>query len=139
MSTLEVVAPDGLGEVTEGMDLIAAIADLLAGVGGLVEGDLVVITSKIISKHEGRLVQGTDRAAAVAEEEAALLGVPTLVHRKETERGDGLGENAELSGWDVDVLHQFLRAFAERRRPPQTLRTSPSDIVVKDLMTRAYH
>lgn len=76
MSTLEVVAPDGLGEVTEGMDLIAAIADLLAGVGGLVEGDLVVITSKIISKHEGRLVQGTDRAAAVAGE-----SVRTVAHR----------------------------------------------------------
>jgi UDP-N-acetylglucosamine 2-epimerase (non-hydrolysing) len=73
------------------------------------------------------------------QEEAALLGVPTLVHRKETERQDGLGENAELSGWDVDALEQFLRAHADRRRPPRTLHTSPSDIVVKDLMTRAYH
>ncbi len=73
------------------------------------------------------------------QEEAALLGVPTLVHRKETERQDGLGENALLSGWDVDALERFLRSHADRRRSPKTLRTSPSDIVVKDLMTRAYH
>ncbi|MBN1093860.1 UDP-N-acetylglucosamine 2-epimerase [Blastococcus sp. TML/M2B] len=73
------------------------------------------------------------------QEEAALLGVPTLVHRKETERQDGLGENAVLSGWDIDALQHFLQHSAERRRPPQTLRTSPSDIVVKDLMTRDYH
>lgn len=73
------------------------------------------------------------------QEEAALLGVPTLVHRKATERGDGLGHNVVLSEWDVAALEDFLGSFEDFRRPPNTPTTSPSDIVVKDLMTRGYH
>jgi UDP-N-acetylglucosamine 2-epimerase (non-hydrolysing) len=73
------------------------------------------------------------------QEEAALLGVPTLVHRKETERQDGLGLNVVLSGWDVAALETFLADHTGLRRPANSPRTSPSDIVVKDLMTRDYH
>lgn len=73
------------------------------------------------------------------QEEAALLGVPTLVHRKATERADGLGANAVLSTWDVAALEHFLTHYADFRRPPNTPSASPSDIVVKDLMTRGYH
>jgi UDP-N-acetylglucosamine 2-epimerase (non-hydrolysing) len=73
------------------------------------------------------------------QEEAALLGVPTLVHRKATERGDGLGRNVVLSEWDVAALEDFLGRYEDFRRPPNTPTTSPSDIVVKDLMTRGYH
>ncbi len=73
------------------------------------------------------------------QEEAALLGVPTLVHRKATERLDGLGANAVLSNWDVAALEAFLTGFEGYRRPPKTPSTSPSDIVVKDLLTRGYH
>ena len=73
------------------------------------------------------------------QEEAALLGIPTLVHRKATERQDGLGANAVLSQWDVAALEGFLGDFGTYRRPPNAPSTSPSDIVVKDLMTRGYH
>lgn len=73
------------------------------------------------------------------QEEAALLGIPTLVHRKATERGDGLGHNVVLSEWDVAALEEFLGRYEDFRRPPNTPTTSPSDIVVKDLMTRGYH
>jgi UDP-N-acetylglucosamine 2-epimerase (non-hydrolysing) len=73
------------------------------------------------------------------QEEAALLGIPTLVHRKATERQDGLGANAVLSQWDVTALEDFLGDFETYRRPPNAPSTSPSDIVVKDLMTRGYH
>ena len=73
------------------------------------------------------------------QEEAALLGIPTLVHRKATERGDGLGANVVLSEWDVTTLEDFLGRYEDFRRPPNTPTISPSDIVVKDLMTRGYH
>lgn len=72
------------------------------------------------------------------QEEAALLGVPTLVHRKATERSDGLGANAVLSRWDVAVLTTFLHDPESCRRPARTPTTSPSDIVVKDLLNRGY-
>jgi coenzyme F420-0:L-glutamate ligase/coenzyme F420-1:gamma-L-glutamate ligase len=52
---LEVLAPDGIGEVTEGTDL----AELLLAHLELHDGDVVAITSKVVSKAEGRRRPGT--------------------------------------------------------------------------------
>ena len=41
----------GLGEVTEGADLAA----MLAGAVSLQDGDVLVVTSKVVSKAEGRV------------------------------------------------------------------------------------
>lgn len=50
-------APDGLPEFRPGDDLADALADHLAvHPGGLRDGDVVVVTSKVCSKVEGRLV-----------------------------------------------------------------------------------
>jgi coenzyme F420-0:L-glutamate ligase / coenzyme F420-1:gamma-L-glutamate ligase len=58
---LQIWAIDGIGEVHNGDD----VAELIAATDpGLVDGDIVVITSKIVSKAEGRIVQG-DREAAI--------------------------------------------------------------------------
>ena len=65
--TLTVVAPDGVPEVRPGDDLAALVVAALAPV----DGDVVVVTSKVVSKAEGRVVRGTDRHAAVAAELAA--------------------------------------------------------------------
>lgn len=51
----------GIGEVRPGDDLAALVPDLL-------DGDIVVITSKIVSKAEGRVRQAPDRTAAIMEE-----------------------------------------------------------------------
>ena len=61
-------SPDGVGEVREGDDL----ADLLLGAvvstgSGLSDGDVVCVTSKVVSKAEGRVVSG-DRAEAIVRE-----------------------------------------------------------------------
>ena len=60
----------GIGEVRPGDDLaglVTAAIDAFAG-PTLQDGDVVVVTSKVVSKAEGRLVPaGTDRAAAHAE------------------------------------------------------------------------
>ncbi|GAA1737330.1 coenzyme F420-0 gamma-glutamyl ligase [Dietzia kunjamensis subsp. schimae] len=50
-------APDGLPEFRPGDDLARALADALtADRHGLVDGDVVVLTSKVLSKTEGRIV-----------------------------------------------------------------------------------
>jgi coenzyme F420-0:L-glutamate ligase/coenzyme F420-1:gamma-L-glutamate ligase len=54
---VRVLAVPGLPEVEPGLDLVATILEALAaGGGGLESGDVVVVTSKIVSKSEGRLV-----------------------------------------------------------------------------------
>jgi coenzyme F420-0:L-glutamate ligase/coenzyme F420-1:gamma-L-glutamate ligase len=54
----------GLGEIHPGDDLAALLADALASPGapgsdrgGLADGDVVVVTQKVVSKAEGRLVR----------------------------------------------------------------------------------
>ncbi len=54
---------DGVGEVAEGDDLAA----LLRGAFALADGDVVVVTSKVVSKAEGRVRPG-DREEALAAE-----------------------------------------------------------------------
>lgn len=60
----------GLPEVTPGSDLAALLA---AACPDLADGDVLVVTSKVVSKAEGRLVPGTDRAATVADEAVRVV------------------------------------------------------------------
>ncbi|HET9842579.1 MAG TPA: coenzyme F420-0:L-glutamate ligase [Nocardioides sp.] len=63
-------APDGVGEVRRGDDLAE---HLLAGSGAdLAEGDVVCVTSKVVSKAEGRVV-AVDRAEAIVHETRRLV------------------------------------------------------------------
>jgi coenzyme F420-0:L-glutamate ligase / coenzyme F420-1:gamma-L-glutamate ligase len=56
-SRLELIALDGIGEIQPGDDLAAAIADAAAETDvALRHGDVLVVTQKIVSKAEGRLV-----------------------------------------------------------------------------------
>jgi coenzyme F420-0:L-glutamate ligase/coenzyme F420-1:gamma-L-glutamate ligase len=57
MSALGVVAPDGVPEVRPGDDLAGQIADAAAAGDGteLRDGDVVVVTQKVVSKAEGKL------------------------------------------------------------------------------------
>nr|WP_269449858.1 coenzyme F420-0:L-glutamate ligase [Auraticoccus cholistanensis] len=65
-----VFAPGGVGEVVPGDDLASLVMDACAGDpdGPLRDGDIVVLTSKVVSKAEGRQLPGDDRDAAVAQE-----------------------------------------------------------------------
>ncbi|SNQ51507.1 Coenzyme F420:L-glutamate ligase [Frankia canadensis] len=57
---LEVFGLGGIGEIRPGDDLAAAVADAVAASGRpLADGDVLVVTSKIMSKAEGRLVTVT--------------------------------------------------------------------------------
>lgn len=70
------------------------------------------------------------------QEECADLGTPCLVHRVKTERSDGLGLNARLSGMNVDVLTRFLEDPGYVSVGPVVVQHSPSDVIVADLMAR---
>lgn len=64
----EAWAPDGMPEITSGDALPVLVADLLDEAGGLEDGDVVVVTSKVVSKAEGRVRAAHDREAAIREE-----------------------------------------------------------------------
>ena len=78
MRRLHVTAPDGLPEVMEGTDLAALVAQAVE-VG---DGDIVVVTSKVVSKAEGRVHRGT-REEAVEEQTVRVVARrgPTLIVR----------------------------------------------------------
>lgn len=103
--------------------------------------DKVMIVDKMPHAEFTTLLEGaafivTDSGGV--QEEAALMGIPTLVHRRATERGDGLGANVLLSEWNLQTMDRFLREFESYRREPLTLKCSPSDLVVEDLVGRGY-
>jgi coenzyme F420-0:L-glutamate ligase/coenzyme F420-1:gamma-L-glutamate ligase len=71
-SRLEVWAPDGLPEIAPGDDLVALLAALLAD-DPLVDGDVLVLTSKVVSKAEGRVVSADDREQAITDETVRVV------------------------------------------------------------------
>ncbi|KPC83424.1 MULTISPECIES: coenzyme F420-0:L-glutamate ligase [Streptomyces] len=60
----------GIPEVREGDDLAKLIATTEPG---LVDGDVLLVTSKIVSKAEGRIVEATDREAAIDAETVRVV------------------------------------------------------------------
>src|SRR5215469_2428390 len=68
-STISVTGVTGLPEIGTGDDLAALVADaLLSGAGpGLQDGDILVVTSKVVSKAEGRVLKGRREDAIAAE------------------------------------------------------------------------
>jgi UDP-N-acetylglucosamine 2-epimerase (non-hydrolysing) len=71
-----------------------------------------------------------------SQEESFYLDRPCLVHRKRTERREGLGENVVLSGYDEHALRDFLADPSRFRRQTQLSSASPSDAIVGDLALR---
>jgi len=68
---LSVFAVGGLPEFAAGDDLAAMIGDAVDGV--LEQGDILAITSKIVSKAEGRSIAATDREQAITDETVRIV------------------------------------------------------------------
>lgn len=75
---------EGLPEIVEGADLAAIIAGGLAE--PLEDGDILVVTSKVVSKAEGRVVRADDREQAITDETVRVVatrenpgGAPTRI------------------------------------------------------------
>lgn len=68
--SFRVWAVPGLPEVRQGDDLAKLIA---AAEPGLADGDVLLVTSKIVSKAEGRIVEASDREAAIDSETVRVV------------------------------------------------------------------
>ena len=68
-------AVEGLPEFRPGDDLAALIGDALDGLqsDGLQDGDILAVTSKIVSKAEGRIVVAEDREDAITAETVRVV------------------------------------------------------------------
>ena len=131
-------APDGVPEVRAGDDLLAL---LLAQVT-LDEGDVVVVTSKVVSKAEGRVVAGTreDLLAGETVRVVARRGPTTIVRTRLglTMAAAGIDGSNVRAGWSVllpedpDASARALRA-AIRDRTGLTV-----GVVVSDTAGRAW-
>jgi coenzyme F420-0:L-glutamate ligase/coenzyme F420-1:gamma-L-glutamate ligase len=69
---VQVVPVTGIPEIRVGDDLAAILADRLRPLD-VGDGDVVVVTQKVISKAEGRVVRDHDRDARVAEETTRVV------------------------------------------------------------------
>ena len=67
---LRVWAIEGIPEILAGDDLAAIIGSLA---GSLRDGDILAVTSKIVSKAEGRFVQAADREQAITDETVRVV------------------------------------------------------------------
>ncbi|HEY8481571.1 MAG TPA: coenzyme F420-0:L-glutamate ligase [Spirillospora sp.] len=65
---IEVLGVPGLPEVAEGDDIAALIPE-----GTVRDGDVVVVTSKIVSKAEGRILVAADRESAIEAETVRVV------------------------------------------------------------------
>lgn len=73
------------------------------------------------------------------QEDAYFLGIPAIIHRKRTERPDGLGFNAELSGLDVTKVEKFLKHHKSKKELARATEDfSPSQVVVDTLHRELY-
>ncbi|KRB01440.1 F420-dependent oxidoreductase [Devosia sp. Root685] len=83
----------GIPEIAAGDDLVALIGGAIAGMGAghaLADGDILVVTSKIVSKAEGRMVPAMDREKAIADDTVRVVaervhpgGVTRIVETKQ--------------------------------------------------------
>ena len=69
--TLSVWAPDGATEIRAGDDLAAVFLGLV-GPDDLADGDVVVVTSKVVAKAEGEVREG-GRDQAIADETVRVV------------------------------------------------------------------
>jgi len=74
-----VSAPDGMPEIVAGDDLVALVVaavsavDFGSGPTALADGDIVVLTSKVVSKAEGRSIAAADREQAITAETVRVV------------------------------------------------------------------
>lgn len=122
---LRVIAPAGVPEIRPGDDLAAALLGAL-GPDELADGDVLVVTSKVVSKAEGRIEDG-DREAWIDAETERLVARrgPTRIVRNRlglTMAAAGVdASNVEqgsvvLLPLDPDASARALRAAVAERR-----------------------
>lgn len=135
---VSVLAPDGMPEVTAGADLAALLLPLVE----LRDGDVVVVTSKVVSKAEGGVVPGA-REEHLAGETARVVarrGTTTIArtHHGLTLAAAGIDASNVATG-SVVLLPVDPDASARRLRANLQARTGLRlAVVVTDTAGRAW-
>jgi coenzyme F420-0:L-glutamate ligase/coenzyme F420-1:gamma-L-glutamate ligase len=138
VTTVSAVAPDGVPEVREGDDLAALLLPLVE----LADGDVVVVTSKVVSKAEGRVVEGSRDELLPGETTrvVARRGPTTIVRNRLglTMAAAGIDESNVERGRSV-LLPEDPDASARALRAAVAERTGRNvGVVVTDTAGRAW-
>ena len=141
MPEISVLAPDGVGEVRPGTDLAALVTELL----DLRDGDVVVVTSKVVSKAEGRTRPGDDASYAAALEEetvrvVARRGATRIVRNRLGLVMAAAGiDRSNVEAGTLVLLPEDPDAFARALREQLLARTGRNiGVVVTDTAGRAW-
>jgi coenzyme F420-0:L-glutamate ligase / coenzyme F420-1:gamma-L-glutamate ligase len=141
-SPVTVIPVTGLPEITAGSDLAALIADAVDPAPGLRDGDILVVTSKVVSKAEGRVV-ATSREQAIEAETARVVARrgPTTI--AQTRHGfvlaaAGVDESNTAPG-TVVLLPEDPDESARRLRKALHARTGLTvGVIITDTMGRPW-
>ncbi len=125
---IHIFAPAAIGEIDPSTDLAGTLADAVAEdpAGPLAEGDILVVTSKILSKAEGRTAPEQDRDEVIAAETRRTVARrgPTRIVRTGTglvlaaagvDRSNVAAGTILLLPEDPDASATRLRAELQRR------------------------
>ena len=141
-------ALDGIPEIAPGADLAALIGDALeADPDGIRDGDILIVTSKIMSKAEGRIIEATDREDAITAETVRVVatraydgGVTRIVENRLGVVGAAAGVDASNTA-DGTVLLLPLDPDASARALCAALRARFGvrlGVIVSDTLGRAW-
>ena len=143
-SVITIFAPAGIGEVASGSDLAAIILEAIAAdpLGPLLDGDIVVVTSKIISKAEGRVEQASRRAELIGSETKRTLarrGETRIVrtHNGLTLAAAGI-DRSNLPAESILLLPRDPDASAAELRERLTANGLRLGVIISDTAGRAW-
>jgi coenzyme F420-0:L-glutamate ligase/coenzyme F420-1:gamma-L-glutamate ligase len=141
---VQVLPLEGLPEVRPGDDLAAMLADALEGAGGLVDGDVVVVAQKVVSKAEGRVEQSDDHLEVILREARTVRRRRGDLIIAETEHGfvcasAGVDRsNTPDDGWFVLLPRDpDASAASIRERLAERFGRAPA-VIVSDSFGRAW-
>jgi len=137
--SLTVTGVRGLPEIASGADLAALIADAAPA---LADGDIVVVTSKIISKAEGRVIRA-DREWAIDEETVRVVARRGPARIVETRHGLVLAaagvDNSNTVPGTVALLPEDPDGSARRLRKALRERAGATvGVIITDTMGRPW-
>lgn len=147
--SLTAIPVTGVPEVRPDDDLSALIVAAATAPGGpgLADGDVLVVTSKVVSKAEGRLVRGRDREAVIDEETERVVAQWQGPNGRTVIAGTRHGLVLAAAGVDASnvepgtlvLLPDDPDASARRARSGIRSRTGANvGVLVSDTMGRAW-
>jgi coenzyme F420-0:L-glutamate ligase/coenzyme F420-1:gamma-L-glutamate ligase len=140
---IEIFTLVGIGEIEPDTDLVTVIGEAADRQGGLQDGDVVVVTSKIVSKAEGRFADAADRQAVIDSETVRTvarrqsMGI-VETHHGLTQAGAGV-DNSNVDQGRILLLPADPDASAERLRAGLAARSGVGiGVILSDTAGRAW-